>query len=350
MKRTIANTDYQFNEADIPIEKLRFWTGNPRVYADIYSLYGENVTDLTKSQLQQKIYDELIGHKDVRKLRGQIENAGLVEPLIVRKNNRDDIYEVLEGNRRLAACRMILKKARDSKREDLINRFLSLSCEIVPENFPESHIFALLGTLHITGKLKWESFATASYIKRRFDSFIREGFSEDIALQSAGNEFGIKKPTVNKCIAIINLMKYAKEKERDKYSFYKVLVTNKVTRNDIKDSALKKRWIKSVQEYKGTAIEFRSAVGAIVKDSRALKKFRYGNLSLETAAQQAIDNGSTDTMYQRVHNFRISMASAKPHLKKMDVTDTAFQKLKFEFKRLKTLSNEIFNILERKNG
>ena len=350
MKRTIANTDYQFKEADISIEKLRFWPENPRVYAEMHSLYGEDTPDLTSSQLQQKIYDKLKNQNDVRKLREQIESAGLMDPLIVSKSSRGDTYDVLEGNRRLAACRMVLERAKNKGQEDLIKRFSNLSCEITPKYFPESHIFTLLGTLHVTGKLQWEPFAKASYVKRRVEALIEEGLHEDTALQNASNELGDKKPTIKTYVANIDLMKYAKEKKTTKYSFYDVLNRNTETRKDLKDVNLKKRWIKSIREWEGEATEFRAAVSITVKDSRSLKKFREGKLSLIDAAQQAINNGSTDTIFQKVSKFRTSMANAKPRLKKMDVTDKAFSKLKFEFKRLKALSKELFDILEKKSG
>ena len=351
MKRTIANTDYQFKEADIPIEKLRFWPENPRVYAEMYSPYGEDAPDLTQPQLQQKIYDKLKSHNDVRKLRDQIEDAGLMDPLIIRKNSRSDTYDVLEGNRRLAACKMILERAKSKKQENLIKRFSALSCEITPKDFPESHIFALLGTLHITGKLQWDPFAKASYVKRRVEALIEDGLHEETALQNAGDELGEKKPTIKIYVANIDLMKFANEKKTTKYSLYDVLNRNKVVRKDLEDSTLKKRWVKSIREWKGEwSTEFRAAVSMTVKDSKALKKFQEGKLSLADAAQQAINNGSTDTIFQKVSKFRASMTNAKPRLKRMDVTDKAFSKLKFEFKRLKTLSNELFEILEKKSG
>ena len=350
MKRTIANTDYQFKEDDISIAKLRFWPENPRIYADLYSLYDENAPDFTNPQLQQKIYDELRSHDDVRELREQIENAGLMEPLIIRQNSRDNVYDVLEGNRRLAACRMIIERAKGRKLTETIKKFSTISCEVVPKNFPENHVFALLGTLHITGKLPWEPFAKASYVKRRVEALKKGGLPEDSALESAGKEFGETKQTVKIFIANIDLMKYAEEQKTTKYSFYDVLNRNITTRRDLEEDELKRRWVESIREWSGKATEFRASVKATVKDPRALKAFRAGKLNLEESAQRAEDNGSTDVIYQKVKKFRGSIANAKPRIKKMDSTDKVFKKLRFEFKHLKTLANEIFNILEKKSG
>lgn len=348
MKRTIAGKDYQFKEADIPIKELHFWPENPRIHAELYSPYN-TTPDFTDPQLQQKIYDKLKGteHSNVRDLREQIERSGLTDPLIVRRNFKHHAYDVLEGNRRLAACKMILERYEGKSRADLIKRFSSLSCEVAPDNFPDSHVFALLGTLHISGKIDWEPFAIASYVKRRIEVLEKEGFSKDVAMDRAAAEIGYKKQEIETRIATVNLMKYAKEKETTKYSFYDILVRNRVVHKDLEDKILKKRWVDSIREWQQRALDYRSAVQATVKDPKSLKKFQDGKLSLKRAAQQAEDSGSTDIMYQKVKRFRISMVNAKPRLKEIKTTDTAFQKLKYEFDKLERLINDITRILDK---
>lgn len=350
MKRMIMGTDYYFKEDEIPIERLRFWPENPRIYADMYSLYDENTPDFTKPELQEKIYNELKGHNDVRELSGQIEMAGLMEALIVRKNNRNT-YDVLEGNRRLAACRIIKDKAKTKKQTKIIKRFSNLSCEIAPGDLPKNHVFALLGTLHITGKLQWEPFAKASYVKRRVDALKKEGLPEHTALENVGAELGERKHTVATLVANIELMKYANEQITTRYSFYDVLNRNRVVCKDLEDDALKKQWVTSISDWNEKATEFRDAVKAIVKDSRALKKFRNGDLNLEKSAQLAEDSGSTNIIYQKVKRFRDSMVNAKPRLKKLGVEEKLISnKLRFEFGKLETLINDINRILDEKNG
>lgn len=350
MKRTISGKDYQFKEADIPIEKLRFWRENPRIFAEVHSPYGAPSSDFTDLQIQQKIYEKLKSteHSNVRELREQIEQSGLTDPLIVRKNSEHGGYDVLEGNRRLAACKMILERYEGKSRVDLIKRFSSLSCEIAPDKFPDNHVFALLGTLHISGKINWPPFAIASYVKRRVEALEKGGLSKDIAMEQAAREIGYRKPEIETRIAIINLMKYAKEKVTEKYSFYDVLTRNRVVRKDLEDKTLKKHWINSIHEWgERRALDYRSAVQAIVKDPRSLKKFQDGKLDLEAAAQQAEASGSTDVIYQRVKRFRISIVNAKPYLKKVSTADFSFQKLKFEFGKLEQLANDINRILDK---
>lgn len=348
MKRTIVGKDYQFEEAEIPIEKLRFWPENPRIYADIYSLYDEDTPDFTDPQLQLKIYDKLKQRNNVRILCRQIEASGLADPLVVRKNNENDTYDVLEGNRRLAACKMILEKGK--KQTNLIKKFSSLACEMTPEDFLENHIFALLGTWHITGKAQWEPFAKASYVKRRVEALKREGDSESAALENTGKEIGETKSTVQSFIANIDLMKEANEQDSGKYSFYEVLNSNRITSKDLKNDDYKEQWLDSIKKWKESAYEFRKTIEAATKNQRALNKFRNGNLTLKKAAEQAKEDGSTDAIYQKVSKFRIFMARDKARFKELNVTDPVFGKLKYELSKLKKLVPEIAKILEDKSG
>ncbi len=350
MKRTIAGTEYQFEETDIPIEKLRFWPENPRIYADIYSLYDEDTPDFTDPQLQEKIYSELKKRNNIRELRGQIEASGLADPLVVRKSDQDDTYDVLEGNRRLAACKMVLEKGKSKKQTDLIKRFSSLPCEMAPEHFSENHVFALLGTWHITGKLQWNPFAKASYVKRRVEALKKEGNSEDSALDITGKELGEKKSTVKALVENIDLMKEANEQDSGKYSFYEVLNSNRTTRKDLKNDDYKEQWFEAVRKWKGKAIDFRETIKAAAKNQKALDKFRAGKLTLIRAAEQAENDGSTSVIYQRANKFRRFIADEKPRLKQLDVTDKSFKKLKYEFRVLKTLTTDIFSTLDKKKN
>ena len=352
MKRTIAGIDYLFEQKEIPVEKLHFWVENPRIHAKMYSPYNEEPADLTDPHLQQKVYDNLKGTAErggvVGELREQIERSGLMDPLIVRGDNENNFYNVLEGNRRLAACKMILEKAETKNRTDLMKRFSSLSCEIAPKNFPDSHVFALLGTLHISGKLDWEAFAKASYVKRRVEAIKKEGELENSATERAAKELGEKKSEIETLIANVNLMKYANETETTKYSFYNVLNRNKVVRKDLEENEiLKKRWVDSISKWRGKAVDYRSAIQETIKDLRSLKKFRDGKLDLESAAQQAQDSGSTDVIYQKAKRFRVSIVNAKPRLRNTKPTDVAFQKLKFEFGKLGILISDINKILDK---
>lgn len=282
--------------------------------------------------------------KDIYELREHIETGGLAESLIVRKNNQDDTYDVLEGNRRLAACLMI-EEANPKKKTEL-----SLSCEVVPKKFLNSHIFTLLSTLHVPGKLPWNAFAKASLITRRFEALRKEKYSKDAALEKTMVEFSEKKSEVKTLIANIDLMKWSNEKKTGKYSYYDVLNRNRVVRADLRELHLRKRWVDSIQTWNKRASGFRDAIRSVIMDPTALDKFRKGALELEEAAQQAIDSGSTDEIYQRVKKFRISIENVKPRFKRMEGKDSVIPKLKFEFENLKALTEDVIKILGKKNG
>lgn len=344
MKRTIAGKNYQFQEIGIPIKKLRFWPGNPRVYESIHSRYGGRFSKLSSTKLQEKIYEEFKKRSDIHELQRHIESEGLAEPLIVRKNSQSDTYDVLEGNRRLAACLIMKKKNKSNKQTES-----SLACEVVPKKFPENHISTLLSTLHVPGKLPWRGFAKASFVTRRFKALKKEKNSQGAALEKTKEEFSATKHDVEMFIENINLMEWAEENNTEKYSFYDVLNRDRVVRVDLRNPRFRRRWVSSIRTWRKQANLFRSAIKAVVKDPEALEKFRKGNLSLEEAAQQAEDSGSTNAIYQRVKKFRISIKNAESSFRRMEGKDPVLPRLKSEFEDLKALTEDIIEILSKKN-
>src|SRR5260221_6351119 len=78
--------------AELEQSKLKFWPDNPRLYTAVRG--NGNVPS------QEDIQVRLLEMDHVKALVYDIDlNGGLIEPLIVR----DDTYDVLEGNSRLAA-------------------------------------------------------------------------------------------------------------------------------------------------------------------------------------------------------------------------------------------------------
>src|SRR5262249_48545141 len=65
----------------------------------------------SSARRRTEIYEELLEQEHVRELKDDIKlNGGLIDPLIVK----DNTFEVLEGNSRLAACRWLYKNDKDN--------------------------------------------------------------------------------------------------------------------------------------------------------------------------------------------------------------------------------------------
>jgi len=146
--------------------KLRFDSDNPRF------IEGQFKTE-------EDIIAHLVDEADVNELVQSILSAGYVdyEPLIVLKKD----HTVLEGNRRLAALRLIV----DSKlRKRLKYQLPNIE---VPEAAPEtvrvryvkdrSEARSFIGFKHINGPFKWDALAKAKYAADWFN----DGAGADIA-------------------------------------------------------------------------------------------------------------------------------------------------------------------------
>jgi len=156
-KTPAAQNDPPADQGFKPPSDLRFDLQNPRF-----------IDQQFKDELQviQYLYD----HGDVDELIQSILSAGYVdfEPLIVQRKTA----VVFEGNRRLAALRLIEKEA--------IRRKLKISLPEVahPRPLPRtvrvrwvakrSDARAFIGFKHINGPLKWDALAKAKYAAQWF--------------------------------------------------------------------------------------------------------------------------------------------------------------------------------------
>ncbi len=348
-EKYILKKSIKFTPANIPISKLRFWHENPRVYAEIFSMYGGHSPMEEGDQiLQEKIFRTLQKLDNVRKLRNEIETSGgLVEALIVRKRSDADIYEVLEGNRRLAACKMILDRQQSSLAKAANQSFSILPCEVAPDDLGEEYVFALLGVLHLKGKADWSPFAKASYIKRRFE---RLGNN----YQKIAREIQESEKEIRTQIDNIDLMQEFGETSKDMYSFYNVLHRNKYTKEEIKESDFKKK--KLVEEAQAwreddrQATDFRNALNDMFKDKQVVKKYfnENKNLSLEEGRDEAVAKGSTDVIYNRIKKFRTSLNRDKRRLDNLDPTEAHYKKLKYEIDKLNSLIGGIHGKFQKR--
>ena len=363
MKRVIQGKEYDFKEERISISDLRFWPDNPRVYTDVYEgLFAKmDSHGLSDDELQLKIYNKLKGKENIRQLRDQIESSGgLAEPLIVQKQTNKPtnkyFYAVIEGNRRLAACKMIKETSKDNTK--LAEDFSRIPCEVVPSNIHRSHIFSLLGILHIEGKLQWTPFDKAHYVKNRADSLHKERGTAENSISIIAKELGVTTKEAEMYIRNIDLMKEAKEKEKTKYSIYDVANRNRVIKEHLKEGGPKKKvWIGVLKNWpeKKPATEFRAAVGSLTRNrsrsNKHLNDFLKGVATLEEAAHRAESEGKIDTICHQVNKLRESINANRRHIEILDPTDPILNELAYEFSKLKPLVDRIYEKLEdKRNG
>lgn len=356
MKRTIGGKEYNFSEMAIPLDKLRFWPQNPRVYSELYSLYDEaDLKNVTPGEMQERIYSIFRDRDDVRELRKKLEaELGLADPLIVQKNPNEDAYDVLEGNRRLAACKLAVAVAsgEDSK-QPIVEAFSTLQCEVTPDDISESATFSFLGTLHVDGKLAWDPFEIAGYMQRRIIQLQKEFPTGSNLPEKVADELNKPVGDVQRAVLTINLMRDAKETNQRKYSHYHVLVQNRATSKAIKEKGQKKeRLLKLVKEWPKDrpALEFRKLLTEVGKNDKALATlYKTGNL--DEAAEQARESGSFEAVYRKLHSFRtyLDEPARNRKIKYMDIASPDFNRIMYEIEQLNKIVKGIHDKLKERS-
>lgn len=186
-KPMVENSNVQ--DINVPLKDLQFDRENPRFTDQIF----ENDEDLIRY-----LYDEM----DVAEIIQSILSSGYLnyEPLIVMKEGTS--YIVLEGNRRLAALRILAN-------EEFRNKFgIQLSTKPTVKALPaeikvrcvgsRKDARAYIGFKHINGPMKWDALAKAKYAARWFE----EGADIATISKTLGDNHNTVRRLVNGWLAL----------------------------------------------------------------------------------------------------------------------------------------------------
>lgn len=158
-------TDYKI--INIPIENLIFDPENPRLPETLRA--KKDLPEYEKS-----VINWMLQFENVTELMGSIGEKGFfpAEPILV-VTNADEKFEVVEGNRRLTAVKLLNHPEQADKKKKAIEEILK---EAIPEKIPNSipaiifderdEVLSYLGYKHITGVQSWDSLAKAKYLKQ----------------------------------------------------------------------------------------------------------------------------------------------------------------------------------------
>ena len=299
---TIGGDEIPIKQGQLKQATLNFYAENPRLYSVLGSEF--EMPD------QDKIQKELNRRDHVKQLRKDIEiNGGLLEPIIVL----DSSYEVLEGNCRLAAYRELARKNP--------SKWGKIKCQILPGHIEEAHIFTILGQLHIRGKKDWDKFEQAGYLWRRHHK-------HGVDIKKLAQSIGLSANEVGKQIAIYQFMQDHNEKDIRKWSYYEVYFSNQGVKRARKEySDLDKIVVKQIQKGKvGTAQEFRTKIGAVSKNKKAMKNYAGERHDLDASYNLLEKKGLTSTFGQQMKRFQAwstdgsRKAELREHLRKGKAT------------------------------
>lgn len=261
--------------------RLQYYPENPRVYSIVH---GDQ-----KEPTQGEIQDRLLEMEHVKELIRDIRlNGGLLDPLIVR----DESFEVLEGNSRLAAYRFLA-------RIDPIAWGL-VKCTVLPKDVGEPLIFAILGQHHIKGKKDWAPYEQAGFLYRRHKR-------HSVPLDTLAQEIGLSVYNIKHLIDTYQFMLNHNQDDVNRWSYYdEYLKSPKVRRAKKKYPSLDQVIIDKVNCGEiSRAMDLRDQLPAICAGpAKNLKKFVAGERTFSEAFEAAEEAGGDNLELRKLANFK----------------------------------------------
>ena len=270
----IMGEDVPSHHELISIDRLRFLPDNPRVYAAIREM--QDFAALTPDEKQLRIYERLLQEPSVKNLIPEIlRDGGLQDPIIVRW----DTQEVIEGNSRLAAYRKLFDENPDN------DQWTHIGCLVV-KTLTDDQQTRLLGQAHLHGKTDWSPYAKALFCFRWVVEERRD-------VSTLAPLSGITAAEIKKNVKIIELMQENDDNTLSNFSYYYVLVRNRIISSAIGDSkTLRDTLLSQIKTENFTAQEMRERLPTIIAKPRILRKYEKGGVTLEDAFDRAKISGA----------------------------------------------------------
>ena len=184
---------------------LEFDPENPRFY---------RLND--KAGSDTAVIEEMLDDESVQDLMLSIGEQGYFpgEPLLVVKKGKK--YVVVEGNRRLAAVKLLNGELSAPKKKEKSVQFILDEALEKPKKLPcliydnREDVLRYIGYRHITGVKEWDSLSKAKYLKELSDTFYK-GVEKDTLFKSLAKEIGSKPYYVGLLLTSLHLYEIASE-------------------------------------------------------------------------------------------------------------------------------------------
>jgi hypothetical protein len=191
----------------IPTSLLDFDPENPRFSRTFGS------TD----QPPEEVLVRMIKMENIQDLMGSIGEQGYFdgEPLLITPNrNVDGRFVVVEGNRRLAALKLLNEEFEPSpplptildQRANALHRPTEVACIVFSER---KEILRYLGYRHITGAKRWDPLSKARYLDQLRQTFY-SSLPENDQLRGLAREIGSRPDYVAQMLSGLNVFEKAK--------------------------------------------------------------------------------------------------------------------------------------------
>lgn len=309
---TISKTEIPVTIRLLKISDLLFYPENPRIYSMVRAGGAVPSQDDILGALRDKKYvNQLV--KDIR------ENGGLMDPVIVRTST----MEVLEGNSRLAAYRMLA--------ENEPTKWGLMKAMMLPTTFDDNMVFALLNQYHLKGKTKWDPYERAGFVYRRWSRSYPKMSIPDLSRECVEDPKEVK--------FLLDTYKFMTDHEMEPmqwshaYEYIKSTIIRKQRSSiaSFDDKVVAK--IKSGELEKATDV--RDKLRDICRNEKVLKKFLGDSLTLGEAYDELEDSGATSAILSRIKNFNVWFEDSDKLEGRLKVAEGhEKERLKIEFRRL----------------
>ena len=197
----------------VPIGQLRFDPKNPRLPS---TLDGRN---------EREILEWMLAEGNIPELMASIGSAGYFpgEPLLVVPGKERDTFDVIEGNRRLTAVKLLLAPKlapTRSKAVQLVSDEALYKPTLIPviKYGKREDLLDFLAYRHITGVKAWEPLAKARYLGQLFDNLSTSTkLSRDAKLRKLAKQIGSRTDYVQRLLTGLWLFETIAEK-----SFFRI--------------------------------------------------------------------------------------------------------------------------------
>lgn len=318
----IRGKSYKVETNYLKHESLKFYKDNPRVYSALHTNDG-------KVPSQEEIGEHLQSLDHVRDLRDDIrENEDLIEPVYVKAAT----LEVVEGNSRLAAYRMLAD-------ENAI-KWQLIKCVLLPKEVDDSAIASLLGQLHLKGKKDWSPFEQASFLHRRH-------YKDKISVKALEKEFNLKEKSIKHRIAVIDFMIKHKDNKVARWSYYdEFLKSRRIKKacedhSDFEQTVVEK--IKSGEIKKAADLRDKLKVVCGTKSEKPIQQLISGD-SLDDAFKSAKSLGGDHTALQKLKRFRAWVVTNATKQAVKSAPDRIQVEILHELRLIKTQSSKLLKI------
>jgi hypothetical protein len=323
---TIRNEEVIVEAKSVDHRTLKFFVENPR----IYSLVRENDEEPSQDDIEK----QLRGMDHVLELVKRIRrHGGLIEPLVVRS----DTLEVIEGNSRLAAYRILFDKDP--------SKWQKVKCHFLPKKIKPTLISSLLGEYHFQGKKGWKPFEAAGFLYRGFHI-------EKRPVSDLVEESGLSKSEVEHLIETYKFMVDNNDTHIDRWSYYDVYLKpqklKKIRKNYPTFDTVVVGMIKGGEFKKAQHV--RDKLPLICDASKkVIEKFLDGKNDLERAISHVTENKGGIAGQKRLNKFRQWIANPASFDELASVNGELRKKILFEVRSLHDCLVKLKAKLEKKS-